>query len=243
MAAGQPLRGLVGQSMSGRKPKAFPALVRQIDESLGASSFTATKAAVALIYAWGAGGSGARDGSNVASGGGGGGAGYKRIRITPGQVISWSIGVGGAAPGSDLTDGSPGTATTVTLPTGVVLTAGGGQGGARGSSPRTGGLGGVVSGPWDIARTGGKGGDGVTGASTAGESPVNGGTGGPASGNYGGGAGAAGFTDVGLYAGNGATGNAAVDQSTAPGGGSQGLSNITAYAGKAGRLVILLLND
>ncbi len=241
--AGQKLRGFVGQGMSARKT-ARVSLVRVIDVTSGSGSYTPTTNVTALIHAWGAGGSGAFNSTQVASGAGGGAAGYKSVRVAAGQTISYSVGAGGADQNTDVNDGFDGGDTTVTLP-GFVLTAGGGKKGVQGASPKSGGLGGVCSGPWTTARSGGAGGDGVTGAGTAGGSPTGGGTGGAGSGNYGGGGAAAGFTDLypGLPApGNGHAANSSSDASTAPGGATGGAnSNTGTFAGKDGRVVIYVM--
>lgn len=229
------LRGFVGQGMDARKTAGRPTLLAIKDTTSSTDSYTATTGCIALIYAWGAGGSGSLDGSQ-ASGGGGGAAGYKRLRMTAGQVLSWSVGAGAAAP---TTVGIDGGDTTVTLPGGLVLTAGGGKGGADGAV--AGGAGGVASGSWDVARNGGAGGPGG-GSATAGGSPTGGGTGGAASGNYGGGGGSAGFTDKvsGLPTGNGGAGNAGSDEATAPGGASGGGS--VGQPGKNGRVLVYILS-
>jgi hypothetical protein len=240
------IKGFVAQGMDGRKNRSPVRLVAIKVSTSGSGSYTAIAECEALIYAWGAAGSGALDSGSVASGAGAGAAGYKRVPLARGQVLSWSVGTGGAETDADPSNGNDGGDTTVTLPWGLVLTAGGGKRGVRGASPQTGGLGGQCSGAWDLARAGGNGGNGVTAAGTAGTAGTGGGTPGNGSGNFGGGGAAAGFSDVapGLTAGgNGQNGNSGADTSTAPGGAGAGVVAIGGtYAGKNGRVEIYLVS-
>lgn len=241
MSTNQKLRGFVAQGMSGRKAQQRPTLllVSQTDSSTG--SYTATRLVDVLIYAWGGGGSGSQGATS--SGGGGGAAGYKRWRLSPGQTISWSVGAGGAEVNSAV-DGNDGGDTTVTIPGLGALTAGGGKKGTNGASPRPGGAGGTCSGSWDVARSGGDGGNGVTGAGTNGGSPSGGGVGGTATGDYAGGGGAAGFSDLvtGISAGRGGDADAGAETATAPGGGSGSASSSAGtFAGKAGRVLVYVV--
>lgn len=233
----QPLRGLVGQSMSGARPRSLPTLIDYKETTTATSgSYTASVDCWVLLYAWGGGGSGAAD-TATAAGGGGAGAGYLRYRLGRGRTIAWSVGAGGAGVTGNV-DGNDGATTTVTLPNGQVLTAGGGAKGLR----LTGGSGGACVGPWTVSRSGGAG-----GASAAGGSPTGGGTGGALSGSYGGGGGAAGFSDLnpGLPLGNGSAGNGggASVAGTSPGGGSGGCLNAsTSGNGGTGRVLAYIVH-
>ncbi|MBK7761859.1 MAG: hypothetical protein IPI46_00615 [Bacteroidetes bacterium] len=83
------------------------------------------------VWAIGAGGGGAGATSSDGTCGGGGGAGgvaFKTFSVNAGDIISYTIGVGGAG-GVDANDGQAGTATTVTFNANVV-TGNGGSGGA-----------------------------------------------------------------------------------------------------------------
>lgn len=216
------IKGFAAQRMDGRKAQQFPTLLT-IRETTAATagSYTATIDCWALIYAWGAGASGAT--GNSASGGGGGAAAYKRVRLLPGQTIGWSVGAAGAAQPANGSDGFDGGDTTITLPSSVVLTAGGGKKGRSGTA--TGGLGGECLGPWNTARRGGKGGNGASSSGgTAGESPQYGGVGGSGSGNFGGGGASAGFSDISpaLPVGNGTPGASDQNLTTGRPGGASG---------------------
>ena len=139
----------------------------------------------------GGGGGGGYGAAHTGSGGGGGGGAIREavLDVTPGNSLSYSVGVGGAGGAVD-TNGADGGDTTFST-----LTAPGGGGGGKGASGVAGASG--AGGGWGTGNTGGKGGAGktVTGiAGTGGESTeyANGGSGG-ASGSYcaGGGGGAA----------------------------------------------------
>lgn len=224
MGVGQRFRGLVGQTLAGRRRATASVLAVRDTSSAGSNSFTATKGCVALIHAWSAGGSG---GASSGGGGGGGGAGFKRVPLNAGQTISWVVGAGGAI------SSNPGGDTTVTLPSGIVLRLGGGGAGVAGGA---GGTGGLPFAGWDIGRRGGSG----AAANSAGESPANGGTGGAGSGSGGGGGGAAGFNDLvtGLPPGNGGVVNG-VGQ-TVPGGGGGGTSGVSG-GGMDGRVYVVVI--
>jgi hypothetical protein len=212
-------------------------LVAHYDEVTGTNSYTATKACIVIIRAWGAGGSGGTSSTNNAGGGGGAAVGYRVIFLTAGQTISWSIGAGTASNTADPSNGVDGGDTTVTLPGGYVLTAGGGK---KGTAAGVGGTGGVPSGPWDIGRNGGDGG----GSNTAGGSPTGGGAGGSASTNRGGGGGGAGFSDLfpNIASGNGSNGNTST-AGGAPGGGSGGTpgGGLASGVGGNGRVIITVI--
>lgn len=182
--------------------------------TLGAGQWTVPAGVYSIetLEIWGGGGSGAT-GNNLGSGGGGGGGAEKRtitrIPVTPGQVIDFFIGAGGAAVGTAATPGNAGEDSWF-LASGTykaVKGSGGifnGAGGAGG----TGGIGGTGS----NGTAGGAGGFGVVGAGGAG-----GGTGGGAGG---------------VWASNVAA------PGTAPGGGGSGSHNLPSGAGARGEIRI-----
>lgn len=217
----QKLRGLVAQGMSGRKPGSALSLSDlPIVAATGSGVATASWDCWALIYAWGPGGSGGSgSGNSGAPGGGGGGALFKRLRLSRGQTISYSVGTPGAGATTD-TPGNSATDTTVTLPTGVVLTAGGGKGG-----------------PLTLGTA-----SGLGGASVGGDLNRTGSDGGSYSGTRAGGNGA-GFADLvsSFGGGLGSAGGTTVAGS-APGGGSGGIAVAgTTGAGGAGKIIIVLV--
>lgn len=141
------MRGLVrrvGSGLSAKRPPVAGALdlLKLIDVTSGSGNFTAARSCVALIYAFGPGGSGASSYASGMGGGGGGAAAFKCLKLNPGQSLAYVLGVPGGAvlPGSG--DGKPGTATTVRFPNGVVMTAAGGSGGTLSG----GGAGGIATG-------------------------------------------------------------------------------------------------
>lgn len=77
------------------------------------------------VQAWGAGGAGGAADNNPNGGSGGGGGGYTSytVAVTPGQVITYTVGNGGNGNGGN---GGNGTATTI-----LALTANGGTGGGQ----------------------------------------------------------------------------------------------------------------
>lgn len=77
------------------------------------------------VQAWGAGGAGGAADNNPNGGSGGGGGGYTSytVAVTPGQVITYTVGNGGNGGGGN---GGNGTATTI-----LALTANGGTGGGQ----------------------------------------------------------------------------------------------------------------
>lgn len=189
----------------------------------GTGSLTVTRAGWAHIWLVGPGGGGIQGGGGP--GGGGGGACFKRIRVSKGQVISWSLG----SPGATLPSTQDATNSTVTLPTGLQLVAGGGKGG----SGTTGGAGGTATGG-ELNRTGGSGGNAANGS--AGE---QGGAGGSGGANGGGGGGAAGFNDFGTFTGGaGATGGNTASAASVPGGGGGGSVSGSPSSGALGHILI-----
>jgi hypothetical protein len=213
---------------SGRRGSAAGDVVAQFNTPSGSGSYTPTIPVDVCIAAWGGGGSGQQ---NVGScpGGSGAAAGYKVLKMYPGQTLSWSVGAGGAASGGG--NGLPGDDTTVTLPNGVVLTAKGGLGGAGASVS-----GGPATPGWDISRAGGAGGNNA-GTNGAAATP-GGGAGGVGSGTFGGGGGGAGFSDIkiGFNGGTGANGNSATP--TGNGAGGCGCP-ISALTGGPGRVIVI----
>lgn len=195
-------------------------------DATSSGSMMAPRTCIALIWAWGGGASGF--GNTGAQGGGGAGGVFKFFRISKGQTISYTVGAGGAGTTNHLA-GNDGGNSTVTLPNGLVLTAGGGKGN---------GTGGTASGG-DLNRPGGAGGLGAAGATGA-----NGALGGAVDSGAGGGGGAGGFTDrtVGMTGGAGSAGaSGGPSAAGAVGGGGSGSSTIssgTSGAGGAGRVLI-----
>ncbi len=233
------LTNLVGGKLSvtttglGIPPKSA-GLVAHYDATSSTGSFTPSRGCIVILRGYGAGGGGGQSGGGNCAGGAGGGAGYAVLPVGAGQTISWSVGAAGAADA----DGGD---TTITLPSGLVLTAGGGKKGDTGGGTRIGGLGGRCTGPWLIARTGGDGGEGNGTGGLAGASSLpGGGTGGGGASNQGGGGGAAGFTDLfpGIAAANGILGNSATPGQTPGGGGSGG----TIGGGGAGRMILTAID-
>lgn len=232
------LRGLIAQGASGNKSAYSPRteVLSVLDISSGTASVISDRSCWALIYLFGAGGSGS--GGNQGGGGGGGAALFKRVRLSPKQSLSPSVGAPGAANSSG-TGGLPGGDTTLTLPSGILLTAGGGKAGMGGTVPPP-APGGIAT-NGDINRMGGAGGGNGGNGSPAGLGGGAGGLGYSLAGS-GGGGGGAGFSDVGpsLGGGNGSPG--AVNL---PGGnygaGSGAWNSGTAGAGGIGRAVIWLV--
>lgn len=105
-------------------------------------TYTAAHTGWHYIFGWGGGGSGGSSAGTAASGGGSGAAGFIRVWLTEGQTITYTVG-------------GEGVATTVTLPDGRVLTAGGGSAGGAGYVDA--GSGGTANG-WSINRNGYRGG-------------------------------------------------------------------------------------
>lgn len=171
-----------------------------------------------IVELWGAGGSGARDGTTAQNRSGGGGGGYKRETFAANQIsstVTVTIGAGGAARSTNQAGANGGNTTF-----GTYLTAYGGGGGTASGTNSNGGGGGGWTGAGAAATAGagtGATGDilfaGRTGASGAG-----------AAGYYGGGAGGgAGGVNAG---GNSVYGGA--------GGGARGAAGGTSIFGGAG---------
>lgn len=231
MSRQQKIRGLVGQNLGGAKSFADARIfvrgahrLQNTSISPLSGSITVPEACDALIYLWGGGGAGTPAGS----GGAGAGALFKRVRLARGQTLAYSLGgVGLNSAGGSGIPGGDGQDSTVTLPSGVVLTAGGG--GGNGGTP------GLARGG-DVNRRGGYNG-------TIAEFGGANGSGG----SYGGG-GAAGFSDL---IGNLLVGGAGRPASTGgqgvpggvPGGGSGGTTdNSVTGVGGASQLVVLFID-
>lgn len=156
--ANQRLRGLVGQRMDGRRrlTGGWVELLRMTDANVG-GAITAPTSCVALIFAWGGGGAGASGGTGSAGCGGPGAALYRRVRLGRGQIISYSVGGGGSSveDAGTAVAGNAGSATIVTLPGRLTLTAGGGQGGTPGSGDGAGGV--AIGGELNLSSTAGAG--------------------------------------------------------------------------------------
>ncbi len=238
MSSGQKLRGLVGQPMSGRKTyrDTVPNVLSLTDVTAGSALVTASTPCWALIYLQGAGASGSAD-VGACGGGGGGAALSKKVRLAARQSLAYAVGAPGLGVAAT-SDGNDGSDSTVILPNGQVLRAGGGKRGITG----VGGVGGVATGG-DINRPGGPGGN------AGGADPgLSGGTGGGSGGlgnSGGGGGGGAGFSDLGAGFLGGA-GSAGVNGGTSAAGGAAGGSgggggNGNSGAGGAGRVIVWLV--
>lgn len=241
------LRGFVGQSMGGRKPSpdAIVDILAYYDlVSSTPGTIVAPRRCIALIYMIGGGASGGGQANN-GGGGGGGSALFKRVRLSQGQVLSYSVAALVAAP-VGVSVGSNGNPSTVTLPDGRKLIAGGGTGGAILPSATVDVAGGVASGG-DINRPGGTGGsvDFTALGRAGGSGGVGGGAGGagtPMGTGYGGGGGSAGFGDIGarLIGGNGSDGFSSVPGGL-PGGGGGGSNTGVPSDGSRGEIWIWLV--
>ncbi|WP_435607732.1 hypothetical protein [Pseudomonas knackmussii] len=148
--------------------------LKGLQQFTSSGSFT-VPTGVTTIYAsgcaggGGGGGGGGGQGGFFGSGGGGGGAGQQRIRVpftvTPGQVISITIGAGGTAGTTSTSAGGAGGAGGNTV-IGSLLTLTGGSGGGAGQNGSTvGAVAGASGGSGQP--TGGWGGDGNGSAGTA----------------------------------------------------------------------------
>lgn len=128
-------------------------------------SWTCTVAGTYKIHAWGGSGTGgvSRGSWGYTTGGGGGAKATKTVKLTAGDVLTFTIGAGGVANNvvtNGHVNGNNGGDTIVTGPNGLNMVAGGGKGGkAIGTlTSILGGLGGVATGG-DENLPGGRGGD------------------------------------------------------------------------------------
>lgn len=242
MVSTSKLRGLVAQNVGGRKSM-VGALLQLLGVTLVSASgatgvITAPRNCIALIYLKGPGGSGGANGSG-ATGAGGGAALFKLVRMTATQALNYALGVVGAGVVAT-SDGNDATDSTVTLPNGQVLTAGGGKKGLQ-LFTAPGGKGGVATGG-DINRNGADGGTGNGGVNGQSAAP-GGGAGGAGSGggNLGGGGAQAGFGDIATLLAGG-NGGQAGGGSPGEGGGSGAHSGNSADGG-APKLFVLLIRS
>lgn len=208
--------GRLPQSMTTQKAPPKLDLVATLDKVTGTGSLAVPRDCLAIIMMWGGGGAG----NGGATGGNGGGALFKSTYISRG-TIDWSVGVGATS------SGTAGTASTVTLPGGRVLTA---QGGSQGGvSTRASGIGG------DLHRRGGLG--SAASGSGSGEAGEFGGAGGANNASGGGGGGGAGFSDKNAMYIGGAGGIYNNGAGSAPGGGGGAVSG----NGGDGRIIVILM--
>lgn len=170
MAVGQKIRGLVGQSMSGRRGQKVRVL-RVISIGAGSGSLTAATSCTAFVWMIGGGGGGAQLGNGFAGGGGGGAATYAEAPMTSGQTLSYIVGAAGPGALSNNSPGADGGDSILVLPGGRTVIAGGGKGGLPGG---VGGAGGLFRG----GLRGGNGGGGGTASASGGLSGANGQNGG-----------------------------------------------------------------
>lgn len=233
----QPLRGLVGQAMTGARSLGLGVAAVPINLTTGSGAISVRKNGWALIYMWGAGGGGNVDPglNSQVCGGSGAGALYKLVPVRAGDQLTYAVGAGVlTADGGD---------STVLLQNGQTLTAGGGKAG-NGSTSSVQSLGGVATGG-DINRRGGVSGASNTGIQfgSPGDGP-GGGTGAAGGGNSGGGGGAAGMADIltDFTGGNGAAANTGGSTGGAPGGGA-GAGGASGGAGGAGKIIIVLVTS
>lgn len=188
--------------------------------TLGAGQWTVPAGVWSIdLEIWAGGGSGAT-GNNLGSGGGGGGGGEKRtitrVPVTPGQVIDYYIGAGGAAVGTQTTNGLPGEDSWFL---------------ASGTYKAVKGSGGIWNGAGGAGGTGGIGGTGANGtAGTAGGLGVvgNGGAAGAP-----GGGGTATWVNPDATNGNVPGGGGTGDNYIPSGAGARGQINVTYVVGPA----------
>lgn len=150
----------------------------------------------AMVIGGGGGGGGGFNALNCAGGGGGGCIfGYMTLPVTPGEVLSISVGSGGAG-GNTAAAGSPGTASSIQRASSAILTGYGSVNGGAGSA--TGGGGGASS-PNNIINNGGDAGNSgffslTKAGGSSGGGGASGGGGGGASYSVGGNGGASGLS-------------------------------------------------
>lgn len=213
----------------------FGLLDAQVYDSSGSYTVPAGVSNI-KVTAWGGGGGGGSRSTN--GGGGGGGAGaysYAEIPVTQGQVVTITIGNGGAA-------GAAGGDTTVAIGSTTYVLAKGGSGVANNTT--NGGVGGQASaGIGTTKLNGGNGADSVSNNGGKGGDSPNGGKGGAGAisqgsgtaGNVpGGGGGGAKRTSFGTQnGGTGGNGRVILDTHTYYGSGSRDLYPFGAYGGRA----------
>ncbi len=195
----------------------------------GTSFSTSTDGSPIIVEAYGAGGGGARTG-NEGSAGGGGEYCKSTLSYTSGSTIPIQIGQGGPS-GNNVTNGSPGTATTWNT-NGVV--ANGGQGGSYFALPNGWNSLGGTSGIGTLCYNGGstgtniQAGAGSAGPNSAGGSPPNWYTPG---------------TGGGVYAGNGGTPGTGSSAGNLYGGGGAGASGGWGSGPGANGLLVITFNQ
>lgn len=217
MATGQKLRGFVGQGMNGARRSRTP-VFRSYPP--GSYTLTITVSGWYRFVLWGGGAS-----AQNTDGSGGGGAFIRAERaLAQGQRVTIICGAPTAVPAFSAT-GIDGNASSVTFPTGEVITAGGGQT----TASRAGGV--ATASALDTTYSGGA---GVTsGAGNAGAGP-GGGAGGAAGGFVGGGGAGGSLEHPG---GDGATGGSTNTAGESPGGGGGGNAG-TGAAGGGGLVLV-----
>lgn len=116
---------------------------------------------IKTLRLWGGGGSGGAGDNSTFGGGGGGSSGYQEkvnITVKPGDLITITVGLGGASTSAFSTTGNPGTSTTV-VAVSITYQANGGNGG----NSLTGGTGGTTNGAGSTNTNGSTGGSGSAG--------------------------------------------------------------------------------
>lgn len=94
--------------------------------SAGTGEILATEGCVLQAFLWGAGASGSVQ-ANSNRGGGSGAASVAIAKLRPGQRVPYVVGAGGSSQTAAPNPGSDGGDTWVRLPTGLIVTAGGGK--------------------------------------------------------------------------------------------------------------------
>lgn len=242
--------GLKGQNMSGSKVALIAASVGVYCQNADGDTGVITAPVSCIAHVWLIGGGGGGRGNNPAGGGGGGGACYGRFTLGQGQQLAYAVS---SDTTKNLGNGSNGTDTFVTGPSGAELRATAGKGGTS----TLGGLGGFASGAYIFAWQGGKGGDAtgsVTGSGAGGTAGApgggNGGDGGPGQSGVGagGGGGAAnpglplGYfqTLIGPGAGYPGTGSGGGNSGILYGGGGGGSTDQNGTSGRRGAVLVIL---
>lgn len=121
------LIGLRGQSMSGRRDLTQATQLARMINTRQGGALKLDEEYIADIFAWGAGGTGGSSASTY--GGGGGAAGYSRLLLPRGSVLSWSSSQPTVGGDVGNTSGNTGVATNITV-NDVTMTAQGGRAGS-----------------------------------------------------------------------------------------------------------------
>ena len=215
----------IQKAQSNVTPKAGAWPVDKIDVILSSQSYTVPETGTYRVLVVGGGGSGGCYQGGKVTGGGAGGFRYAEVALTVGQILTATIGAGGATVYTNGAGVSGGQSRLQLVNTGMDMIANGGGGGnASGNNAATmaGGSGGTATGSAgstlvgrDVSNTGGNGGD-KTGNSTGAQSTGGGGV------NYYGrptnGGNSTVTGTVKAYTGGGGVGGRASDNSTAGGG-------------------------